>query len=90
MMPCKRNLTFKTQNSTFLIFAMNRYEELQALIRTFEKDFTKFYDKGNKEAGIRLRKNMQTLRAFAKSVRDEVQEKNNSTGNTNSNDLHIF
>jgi len=69
---------------------MNRYEELQALIRTFEKDFTKFYDKGNKEAGIRLRKNMQTLRAFAKSVRDEVQEKNNSTGNTNSNDLHIF
>lgn len=69
---------------------MTRYEELQALIRTFEKDFTKFYDKGNKEAGIRLRKNMQTLRAFAKSVRDEVQEKNNSTGNTNSNDLHNF
>ncbi|MBL7990373.1 MAG: histone H1 [Candidatus Kapabacteria bacterium] len=56
---------------------MNRYEELQALIRTFEKDFTKFYDKGNKEAGIRLRKQMQTLRAFAKTVRDEVQEKNN-------------
>jgi hypothetical protein len=53
---------------------MNRYEELQALIRTFEKDFTKFYDKGNKEAGIRLRKQMQTLRAFAKLVRDEVQE----------------
>ena len=54
---------------------MNRYEELQALIRTFEKDFTKFYDKGNKEAGIRLRKQMQTLRAFAKQVRDEVQER---------------
>lgn len=55
---------------------MNRYEELQALISTFEKDFTKFYDKGNKEAGIRLRKQMQTLRAFAKTIRDEVQEKN--------------
>jgi hypothetical protein len=54
---------------------MTRYEELQALIRTFEKDFTKFYDKGNKEAGIRLRKQMQTLRAFAKQVRDEVQER---------------
>jgi hypothetical protein len=86
MIPCQQNLTFKTQNSTFLIFAMNRYEELQALIRTFEKDFTKFYDKGNKEAGIRLRKNMQTLRAFAKAVRDEVQEKNNDMGNTNSDD----
>ncbi len=61
---------------------MNRYEELQALIRTFEKDFTKFYDKGNKEAGIRLRKQMQTLRAFAKSVRDEVQEKNNHSTST--------
>ena len=54
---------------------MNRYEELQALINTFEKDFTKFYEKGNKEAGIRLRKHMQTLRAFAKQVRDEVQER---------------
>jgi len=61
---------------------MNRYEELQALIRTFEKDFTKFYDKGNKEAGIRLRKQMQTLRAFAKTVRDEVQEKNNHSTST--------
>lgn len=61
---------------------MNRYEELQALIRTFEKDFTKFYDKGNKEAGIRLRKHMQTLRAFAKTVRDEVQEKNNHSTST--------
>ena len=39
-------------------------------------------DKGNKEAGIRLRKQMQTLRAFAKSVRDEVQEKNNHSTST--------
>lgn len=66
---------------------MNRYEELQALIRTFEKDFTKFYDKGNKEAGIRLRKQMQTLRAFAKSVRDEVQEKNNHSPSSDTENL---
>ena len=52
---------------------MNRYDELQNLVRSFEKDFTKFYGKGNKEAGVRLRKQMQELRAFAKSVRDEVQ-----------------
>lgn len=53
---------------------MNRYEELQALIKTFEADFTKFYDRGNKEAGIRLRKHMQTLRKFSKNVREDVQE----------------
>jgi hypothetical protein len=53
---------------------MNRYAELQALIKTFEADFTKFYDRGNKEAGIRLRKHMQTLRTFGKNVRHDVQE----------------
>jgi hypothetical protein len=53
-----------------------RYSELQDLVRSFEKDFVKFYHKGNKEAGIRLRKNMQTLRAFARTVRDEVQHIN--------------
>ncbi len=52
---------------------MNRYEELQALIQTFEVDFVKFYDKGNKEAGIRLRKHMQSLRSFGKEVRKDVQ-----------------
>jgi hypothetical protein len=50
-----------------------RYEELQALVRRCERDFVKAYIKGNKEAGIRLRKQMQALRAFAKSVRDEVR-----------------
>jgi hypothetical protein len=53
-----------------------RYLELQELVRSFEKNFVKFYYKGNKEAGVRLRKNMQTLRAFAVSIRDEVQDIN--------------
>ena len=55
---------------------MDKYKELQKLIETFEADFIKFYQKGNKTAGVRLRKNMQTLRQFAKMVRDEVQEIN--------------
>lgn len=42
-------------------------------MRRCERDFVKAYIKGNKEAGIRLRKQMQALRAFAKSVRDEVR-----------------
>jgi hypothetical protein len=53
---------------------MNRFKELLTLVQTFEPDFTKFYNKGNQEAGIRLRKKMQDLRAFAKAVRDEVQK----------------
>jgi hypothetical protein len=61
---------------------MNRYEELQALIRTFETDFNKFYNRGNKEAGIRLRKHMQTLRTFAKGVRQDVQEKKDTIKDT--------
>jgi hypothetical protein len=55
---------------------MNRYQDLLELVQTFEKDFVKFYIKGNKTAGIRLRRNMQALRGFAKLIRDEVQEMN--------------
>jgi ribosomal protein S20 len=61
---------------------MNRYEELQDLVKTFEADFTKFYHRGNKEAGIRLRKHMQTLRTFAKNVREDVQNQKDTIKDT--------
>ncbi|TAE23220.1 MAG: histone H1 [Candidatus Kapaibacterium sp.] len=61
---------------------MNRYEELQDLIKTFEVDFVKFYDKGNKEAGIRLRKHMQSLRSFGKEVRKDVQDQKDTIKQT--------
>jgi hypothetical protein len=54
---------------------MKRYTELQALVASCESDFRKFYTKGNKEAGIRLRKKMQELRRFAVLVRKEVRER---------------
>ena len=53
---------------------MNRYKELQDLLATFEKDFEKFYDKGNKSAGTRLRKAMNELKRKAQEIRKEVQE----------------
>ena len=53
---------------------VERYRELLDLIQRFERDYEKFYDKGNKTAGIRLRKHMQELRIYAKKVRDEIQE----------------
>ncbi len=52
---------------------MDKYNELLNLVKSFEKDFNKFYERGNKTAGIRLRKDMQALRQFAKSIRNDVQ-----------------
>jgi phosphoglycerate-specific signal transduction histidine kinase len=54
---------------------MNRLQELQELIVTFEKDFVKFYEKGNKSAGTRVRKHMNDLKRKAQEIRKEVQER---------------
>ncbi len=53
---------------------MNRYKELLDLLATFEKDFEKFYDKGNKSAGTRVRKAMNELKRKAQDIRKEVQD----------------
>jgi hypothetical protein len=53
---------------------MNRFQELVALVQTFEKDFVKFYDNGNKSAGTRVRKAMNELKRKAQEIRKEVQE----------------
>lgn len=55
---------------------MNKFHELQDLIKSYEQDFNKFYFKCNRTAGVRLRKKMQELRAFAKNIRNEIQELN--------------
>jgi len=53
---------------------MNRLQELRDLLTTFEKDFIKFYEKGNKSAGTRVRKHMNDLKRKAQEIRKEVQE----------------
>jgi hypothetical protein len=53
---------------------MSRFQELKDLVGTFEKDFIKFYDKGNKSAGTRVRKAMNDLKRKAQEIRKEVQE----------------
>jgi hypothetical protein len=53
---------------------MSRYTELQELLASFEKDFEKFYDKGNKSAGTRVRKAMNDLKRKAQEIRKEVQD----------------
>ncbi len=52
----------------------DRFQQLKELVDSFEQDFSKFYDKQNKAAGVRVRKHMQELRNLAQEVRGEVQE----------------
>lgn len=52
---------------------MKAYEELKAMVASFEEDFRKFYEKGNKSAGTRVRKHMADLKRKAQEIRMEVQ-----------------
>ena len=54
---------------------MNRFEQLRDLVLGLEQDFRKFYEKGNKAAGTRIRKAMQELKKLAQEIRVEIQEK---------------
>ena len=51
----------------------NRFDEIKALLEETEADFAKFYEKGNKAAGTRVRKGMKELRDVAQDIRMEVQ-----------------
>ncbi len=52
---------------------MERFRELVDLVQSFEKDFEKFYLKGNKSAGTRVRKHMNDLKRKAQDIRNEIQ-----------------
>ena len=54
---------------------MNRFSELQELLNSLESDFVKFYEKGNKTAGIRVRKGLQALKRLAQDIRMDIQER---------------
>ena len=58
---------------------MSRYDELSNLVNDLSPDFAKFYDKGNKAAGTRVRKGMQALKVWAQDVRKEVQARKNAS-----------
>jgi hypothetical protein len=58
---------------------MSRFDELKGFVENLEEDFTKFYQKGNKAAGTRVRKGMQELKRKAQDIREEIQDKKNAT-----------
>ncbi len=57
---------------------MSRIDELKGLMAGLEEDLVKFYDKGNKAAGTRARKQLQELKKLSQEIRLEIQDiKNN-------------
>lgn len=55
---------------------MENFNELKTLIASMEEDMVKFYEKGNKTAGVRIRKTLQEVRTLAQAMRLEVSAKN--------------
>jgi predicted RNA-binding protein with PIN domain len=59
---------------------MELYEQLKTLVATLEEDVTKFYEKGNKTAGTRIRKSCQEIKNLCQEIRVDVSgKKNNDT-----------
>ena len=55
---------------------MEKFNELKTLVANLEEDATKFYEKDNKAAGVRLRKGLQDIKSLAQELRLEVSDKN--------------
>ena len=58
---------------------MSRIEEVKNLMTELEDDMEKFYDKGNKAAGTRARKQLQDLKKLSQEIRLEIQDIKNKT-----------
>lgn len=56
---------------------MSRLDEVKNLMAGLEEDLVKFYDKGNKAAGTRARKQLQDLKKLAQDIRIEIQNMKN-------------
>jgi len=58
--------------------AENQFAQLEVLLASLKDDAEKFYVKGNKTAGTRLRKGMQEVKNLATGVRKEVSDLKNA------------
>lgn len=53
---------------------MELFNQIKQLVEEAELDAIKFYERGNKAAGVRLRKTMQEIKGLAQDLRLEVNE----------------
>ncbi len=58
---------------------MSRIEEVKTVMAELEEDLEKFYDKGNKAAGTRARKQLQNLKKLSQEIRLEIQDIKNKS-----------
>lgn len=57
---------------------MSRIDEVKNLMAELEDDMDKFYNKGNKAAGTRARKQLQDLKKLSQEIRLEIQDMKNN------------
>lgn len=55
---------------------MENLNQIREVLNNIQADAEKFFEKGNKAAGTRVRKAMQEIKALAQTVRQEVSDKN--------------
>lgn len=53
---------------------MELFDELKALIAEMEGDVNKTYNKRNKSASIRVRKNLQEVKRLAQEMRQDISK----------------
>ena len=51
---------------------MDKFKELEALVASMSEDVSKFYEKGNKAAGVRIRKALQDVKTLAQEIRKDI------------------
>lgn len=61
---------------------MEKFEELKALVASLEEHAIKFYEKGTKAAGARLRKGLQDVKTISQALRQDVSAKNKASKNS--------
>ena len=57
---------------------MEIFNNIKEIIAEAEDDVSKFYEKGNKAAAVRIRKAMQEVKKLAQDLRIHVQETKNN------------
>jgi hypothetical protein len=55
---------------------MENFKDLKETVLALEEDAIKFYEKGNKAAGVRLRKGLQDIKSLSQVIRQDVSTKN--------------
>jgi hypothetical protein len=66
-------LSIKTKKTN----KMDKFNDLKEIVAQLEEEATKFYEKNNKAAGVRLRKGLQDIKTLAQTLRQDVSAKNN-------------